>query len=206
MEIISREESVSKGLKRYFTGKPCKRGHISERYVSSPTCTACAHSQSLLWIKMNPEKSKKMVRESMRRWRRANVEKSRVQNRTSYYKNHKQTLARARSKNKIWKIANIEKARASIRAWQIANPHLITAYSRARKAGKRKAVPNWFNKVTTDKIYAQAAWLSLASGIKHHVDHIVPLKHELVCGLHCADNLRVITATENLSKHNRFVI
>ena len=33
MEIISREEAVAKGLKRFFTGVPCKLGHVCERYT-----------------------------------------------------------------------------------------------------------------------------------------------------------------------------
>ncbi|KKK96676.1 hypothetical protein LCGC14_2660360, partial [marine sediment metagenome] len=31
---ITRDEAKALGLKRYFTGKPCKYGHISEHRVS----------------------------------------------------------------------------------------------------------------------------------------------------------------------------
>lgn len=41
MEIITAAEARERGLKRYYTGKPCKRGHYSERHVSGP-CYACA--------------------------------------------------------------------------------------------------------------------------------------------------------------------
>lgn len=42
MDIISREEALEKGLIRFFTGVPCKRGHISEIYVSGSACIECA--------------------------------------------------------------------------------------------------------------------------------------------------------------------
>jgi len=32
--IVSRAEALELGLKRYYTGKPCKHGHVAERYVS----------------------------------------------------------------------------------------------------------------------------------------------------------------------------
>jgi len=46
MDIISRKDAQSLGLKRYFTGKPCPVGHISERYVSSQTCRKCGKDQT----------------------------------------------------------------------------------------------------------------------------------------------------------------
>ena len=39
--IISRTEAVQKGLKRFFTNIPCKRGHVAERLVSSRVCLEC---------------------------------------------------------------------------------------------------------------------------------------------------------------------
>ena len=42
MDIISRKDAKAQGLKHYFTGKPCKRGHVELRLVSSEGCMACA--------------------------------------------------------------------------------------------------------------------------------------------------------------------
>lgn len=41
MNIIERPEAKKLGLIRYFTGRPCKRGHISERQVSNSNCCEC---------------------------------------------------------------------------------------------------------------------------------------------------------------------
>lgn len=34
-------EARAAGLHRYFTGQPCKHGHIAERLVSNHTCLEC---------------------------------------------------------------------------------------------------------------------------------------------------------------------
>jgi hypothetical protein len=46
MEIITRKEAQEKGLPRYFTGKPCKRGHVCERYCRRGTCVDCTASRT----------------------------------------------------------------------------------------------------------------------------------------------------------------
>lgn len=43
------------------------------------------------------------------------------------------------------------------------------------------------------------------TGFAWHVDHMVPLQARQACGLHCADNLQVIPAAMNISKHNRML-
>lgn len=50
---------------------------------------------------------------------------------------------------------------------------------------------------STIPIYAEARRLTTETGIPHHVDHIVPIKHG---GLHCPTNLQVLTRAENLKK------
>src|ERR1035438_1005723 len=57
MELISRKDARIKGLKRYFTGKECKNGHLAERYVSSSSetgvCVECNRGSSCKWAKDN---------------------------------------------------------------------------------------------------------------------------------------------------------
>jgi len=41
-QIFERKEALKQGLQTYFTGKPCKRGHISERFTTTWTCVSCS--------------------------------------------------------------------------------------------------------------------------------------------------------------------
>jgi hypothetical protein len=50
--IISRKEARAAGLKKYFTGVPCKHGHISERDTDKNTCIICKN----IWDKEHPRK------------------------------------------------------------------------------------------------------------------------------------------------------
>lgn len=41
--IISRKAAYGMGLRRFYTGVPCKHGHVAERFVSNGGCTACTN-------------------------------------------------------------------------------------------------------------------------------------------------------------------
>ena len=91
-----------------------------------------------------------------------------------------------------------EKHRQSAKAWAKKNPARCAARVRARWAQLQKAVPKWADLDVIRKIY------EIANELGKHVDHIVPVKSALVCGLHCEDNLQFLTQKENSSKSNRW--
>lgn len=49
LEIINRKTALDLGLKRYYTGEPCKHGHIAERKVTNGACTECARLLTKRW-------------------------------------------------------------------------------------------------------------------------------------------------------------
>ena len=51
MDIVTRKDAKAQGLTRYFTGKPCPHGHISERMTSSGGCVACLKEKQSAYYK-----------------------------------------------------------------------------------------------------------------------------------------------------------
>jgi hypothetical protein len=76
--IISPAEAKALGLKRYFTGKPCKHGHIAERSVRSGRCLKCFREYQQEYQREHraakPEKVREREREAARKYRAADPE------------------------------------------------------------------------------------------------------------------------------------
>lgn len=80
-----------------------------------------------------------------------------------------------------------------------------TKDKRAEAVARRRAkihTPIWASKSSISAFYTEAKRLEKETGLKYHVDHIVPLNSALVCGLHVESNLQVIPASENVLKRN----
>lgn len=73
-----------------------------------------------------------------------------------------------------------------------------------RRLALKNATPIWADLAAIELIYAESRRLTLVTGIKHNVDHIIPLQGKRVCGLHIPCNLRVITKAANVRKHAKF--
>jgi hypothetical protein len=80
-----------------------------------------------------------------------------------------------------------------------------SAREAARRAQKMRAMPRWASRVAIEAKYEEAYRKTQETGQAWHVDHIVPLVSDVVCGLHCEANLRVIPWLENLKKGNKLI-
>lgn len=79
-----------------------------------------------------------------------------------------------------------------------------SAKQRAKK--KLRVFPKGVECKKVMAIYKKRDQLNKKYGAKQYaVDHIIPLQHEFVCGLHVANNLQILTTLENAQKHNKFI-
>lgn len=139
------------------------------------------------------------------RWHYDNRERARKNRKASYDKNADQQRAASTK----WRLENPEWHSANYRDWALRNRAKLTAKENERRAAKMRATPPWLtdrHRKEIQMVFEKAAQLTAATGIPHHVDHIVPLKGKSVSGLHVPWNLQILTAFENISKKNRFVV
>lgn len=114
----TRAEAKRLGSKYYFTGKPCKRGHVDVRGTGGGTCSTCQRENARRWNRENPERN----REKARKWSRENPEK-------------------ACEITRRWYRENSEKAREAVRKWERKNPEKVREYDRRRNRRRMRENP-----------------------------------------------------------------
>ena len=182
-EIITRKQAIECGITFYFTGKPCKRGHLAERRVGNKACRECEAQQRALHNPAYHAKNRDKILERQRKWRRQNAER----------------VAAHREKTR-------PRRRAQKRNWYKNNPSKANAMAARRRAARLQRTPAWADPQAIARFYAQARLMTIVTGWPHHVDHIVPLRGRSVCGLHVESNLQILPDDENIEKSNKFEV
>lgn len=175
------------------------------------TCTICSINKHLSKFYKDKRRSDlhasecKLCKNSSARKHYSENKEGYAEMRAKYYKNNTEKM---QSKNKEWVSENREELRQYKREWFKDNPGKTAEYSASRRTKKLQATPAWANQFFIEEFYSQSAELSRIAkdGIKFHVDHIIPLVSDLVCGLHCEVNLQILTARDNQTKSNKFAI
>ena len=159
MKLVSYEHAKKAGLKRYFTGVPCKHGHICERHTTGKGCIEC---------------------------NLANVRKEREADVDRYNAAQRQYAADNKDRVAIYN-----------KRWSDSHRKERNAYEAKRRSAKLKRTPAWADLNKIKQFYSDCP-----DG--YTVDHVIPLRGELVSGLHVESILQYLTNEQNSRKGNRY--
>lgn len=172
MEPISYQDALAKGLSIYFTGKPCKYGHVSDRYVKGCRCAECARAESRSrikeWTAKNPERyaayqekyraeNSEKIKAQQKAWREANADelkRLRVE-KTKRDPDHHKRAHKRRYENPEHRA----KARAAAKQWRKDNPetyHQQMAEYRRNNRDKINATIEEWKRRNPDKVKANS--------------------------------------------------
>jgi 5-methylcytosine-specific restriction endonuclease McrA len=131
--VITRADALAAGLTRFFTGKPCKHGHLSERTSVNGGCIACNAITALALYHDETPEQRAERNERTKAWKDAHREQVRAEGR-AYSQAH-------REQANAWKAANREKINAAERESRLRDPETHKARTaRYLATDKAKAV------------------------------------------------------------------
>lgn len=141
MDKISCKSAKEKGLPRYFTGKPCKYGHIAERRVIDRGCVVCSSENTARHRGRNPNS----MREVAKRYRQKHPERVKAA-KERYNAENKESIAEYYKRRYA---ENPEAMRAASRKYREENPERVKDAQKAyqekhsnRLSARRRAYYN----------------------------------------------------------------
>ena len=214
MDIISRQDAVSKGMISYFTGKPCINGHIAERRVCDWKCRECERERYRAWRKKNKGYDKKRYQSS------PEIRDKKIKLAMRYYEENKEKI---NERKRAYHAENLDRNRPHrrqyLRAWRAKRKSRAIIFMRQSLRRLRE-----FKKYTrTEKIigYKRDELVShiedqFKEGMswdnygEWHIDHIKPISVFLDNGItdpktiNALSNLQPLWAFDNLSKGSNY--
>lgn len=139
-----------------------------------------------------------------------NREKQRKDGRSSSCKQcEQQRCTKYRQKNRhVWRRHYQRNAKAykdRSKQRRINHPEEKLVNEQNRRAAKKQALPSWAKSKAIQAEFKRIAqhkqWLDEVANRSHHIDHILPLQNDFVCGLHVPWNLIVLSSEDNISKN-----
>lgn len=199
---ISRKVAKERGLKHYFTGEPCSMGNICIRRTSSYNCQCIDHLLAIQTKRSTPENRKKEV-EYTKQWTKNNPDKVKVF-RKGYSEKHSKTIVQNASK---WGKNNPDKVKNKARIWRSKNKPLIKSHDIKRRCLKLNAtiIRDELTNFVIEEAYVLSKDREKLFNFKWHLDHMIPLINDNVCGLHIWNNFQVIPQCVNNSKSNKLI-
>ena len=174
-----------------------KSSKHKDGYLSN--CKLCVSEKRKKYFKENPEAYKnKQLREKV--WKSKN--KKRVLELDANYRSNNRDKLNKKSRD--YYKNNKESVRKHKQKYEINNPEVRAKIKVKRRLAKANAIPKWSESEKIKTIYQKAKWLESITGLKYHVDHIIPLQGKNVCGLHVWSNLQILEASLNCSKQDKY--
>jgi 5-methylcytosine-specific restriction endonuclease McrA len=174
----SAKEARAIGSRFYVTGNPCVRGHTGLRYTSIQQCLECGPILKQAFLATDA--GQQSMKAAQKKYYHAN-KKSRHAN-----------VAR-------WRKANPERAKELFERYIKGDKgREAKLWSQIAREGAPVKARTVFGQEGVPELYAEARRLGLT------IDHIDPLNHPLICGLHNRFNLQLLTKEENSQKGNRW--
>jgi hypothetical protein len=138
-------------------------------------------------------------------WYYKNLDAAKASRRSGYVRRMESEKLNARR----WREQNKERHLLNNKRWKSENAPRNTMRQAKRVSAQKMATPSWLTAIDLaimQEMYDIAAARNVQTAVSHHVDHIFPLKGENFSGLNVPWNLRVITASENTRKKNKFPV
>ena len=220
MEVVTRDSAIERGLKTYFTGKPCKSGHLSERRTASRHCIECANAAVKKWADDHKEYKAKYDKERKESYRERKSEldakrnelkrldpQTKINRAVKYranvdYHSKRNKEYRQASAERLREYRESQKQRISARQKEHYknNKEMYYANNRARKA-RLKSVGGKHTARDIESLKRlqkfKCAYCMGSIIKKMHVDHIMPIA---LGGSNDISNIQILCATCNLRK------